>query len=306
MTIDSVSPSVPPGPQQNVAGSSATQPSLQKVKPGNWASPAGSSTLTHRTTKSAKKSARTLIKDAIADSKRDAGALHEKLANAFGKADADVREAMRATTRYHDIVQVWARDLVRDAWNAPRTTIHPGDQAMRELHRVATGLPPEIAADLVVAAAPEFVDYSKYTVRHDKDKPAIFSSNDRVLVSMPSPGEEASKPGPEASKPNPNVEASTSSPDVEAPKPSPDAPDVEASKPDPDVEDSKPASDVEASQPNPDVEASKPSPDPKASVPKYEKRTYLDDLTAWIRRAEIPNPKQDDAIRRLEALVDKS
>jgi hypothetical protein len=41
-------------------------------------------------------------------------------------------------------------------------------------------------------------------------------------------------------------------------------------------------------------------------VPKYEKRTYLDDLTAWIRRAEIPNPKQDDAIRRLEALVDKS
>jgi hypothetical protein len=98
--------------------------------------------------------------------------------------------------------------LVRDAWNAPRTTIHRGDQAMRELHRVATGLPPEIAADLVVAAAPEFVDYSKYTVRHDKDKPAIFSSNDRVLVSMPSPGEEASKPGPEASKPNPNVEAS--------------------------------------------------------------------------------------------------
>ena len=109
MTIDSVSPSAPPGPQQNVAGSSATQPALQKVKPGNWASPAGSSTLTHRTTKSAKKSARTLIKDAIADSKRDAGALHEKLANAFGKADADVREAMRATTRYHDIVQVCER-----------------------------------------------------------------------------------------------------------------------------------------------------------------------------------------------------
>jgi hypothetical protein len=124
---------------------------------------------------------------------------------------------------------------------------------MRELHRVATGLPPELAADLVVAAAPRFVDCSKYIVRHDKDKPAILSSSDKVPVS----------------KPSPDVEASTPSPTVE-------------------------------------VEASTPSPDPKASVPEFEKYTYLDDLTAWIRRAEIPNPKQDEAIRQLEALVDKS
>ena len=138
---------------------------------------------------------------------------------------------------------------------------------MRELHRVATGLPTELAADLVVAAAPKFVGYSKYAVRHDRDKPAILSSNDKV------------------------------------PKPSPD---VEASKPSPDVEASKPNPDIEASKLNPDIEASTPSPDPKASVPEFEKYTYLDDLTAWIRRAEIPNPKQDEAIRQLEALVDKS
>jgi hypothetical protein len=34
--------------------------------------------------------------------------------------------------------------------------------------------------------------------------------------------------------------------------------------------------------------------------------SYLSDLKAWIGGAEIPNPKQDDAIRKLEALVDKS
>jgi len=159
---------------------------------------------------------------------------------------------MRATTRYHNIVQAWAKDLVRAAWNGPRTTIHQGDQAMRELHRVLTALPPELAADLVIAAAPVFVDCSRTT----KDNPAIFSSNDRVLVS-PSPAEEAPEPGPEASTPDPNVEASTPNPDVDA------------SKPIPDVEVSKPTADVEPSMPNPDVEAAKQSPDPQASKPKY-------------------------------------
>lgn len=261
-----VGPSRAPG-HQPVGGTSAAQAPLQKVKPGIWASPAGTSTLAHEAT-NPRKRARTLI-TAIAESKRDRGALHEKLADAFRKADFDVREAMRANPRYHNIIQNWARDLVRDAWDAPRTTIHRGDQAMRELHRVAKDLPSELAADLFVAAAPWFVGCSKYIVRHDKDKPAIFSSLDLVPVS----------------KTSPDVEASKSSPDVEASKQNPD---------------------IEASKLNPDVEPSKPSPDPKASVPKYEKYTYLDDLTAWIGRAEVPNPRQDEAIRQLEALVDKS
>jgi hypothetical protein len=277
MTIDRVSPSVPPGPQQNVAGSSATQPSLQKVKPGNLASPAGSSTLTHRTTNRAER-ARALIEDAIADSKRDGGALHEKLAKAFLEAPSTVRQAMRRDRLYKNIVSEWASTLVRDVLDGPRTTIHRGDQGMRELHRVATGLPPELAADLVVAAAPRFVEYSRYIVRHDKDKPAIFSSNDKVLVSMPSPVVETSKPSPDVEASNPNA-------DDEAPKPNPD---------------------VEASKPNPDVEASNPNPDPKVSVPKYENDTYFGNLKAWIARAEVPNPKQDAAIRQLERLVDKS
>jgi len=165
--------------------------------------------------------------------------------------------------------------------------MHRGDQAMRELHRVATGLPPELAADLVVSAAPEFVGYSKYAVRHDRDNPAILSSNDKVPVSKPSPAEEIPKPSPDALNPD-----EVSKPGDEASMPRPDDP---ASKSSPD-----------ASMPRPDDEAPKSGPDPKASVPEFEKYTYLDDLTAWIRRAEIPNPKQDEAIRQLEALVDKS
>jgi hypothetical protein len=297
MTIDGVGPSVVSGPQQNAPAPSTTQPS-QKVKPGHWASPAGSSTLTHEAT-NPRKRARTLIREVTAE--RDRGALREKLADTFRKADPDVREALRATTRYHNIVQTWARDLVRDAWNAPRTTIHRGDQAMRELHRVATGLPPELAADLLVSAAPRFVDCSKYVVRHEKDKPAIFSSNDRVPVSKPSPHVEASKPSSDVEASNPNPEIEASKPNAEVPKPNPD---IEASKLNPEA--SKPSPDVEASKLNPDAEASKPRPDPKASVPKFEKQTHLDALKAWIRRAEVPNPKQDDAIRQLEALVDKS
>jgi hypothetical protein len=276
MTIDRVSPSVPPGHQPNVAGSSAAQAPLQNVKPGNWASPAGSSPLTHKATSRAER-ARTLIRDAIAESKRDGGALHEKIANAFLEAPSTIRQAMRGDRLYKKIVHEWASQ-VGDALNGARTTIHPGDQGMRELHRVATGLPPELAADLVVAATPKFVDYSKYIVRHDKDKPAIFSSNDKVAVSTPSPDVEPSKP-------NPDDVASKSSPDVEASKPNPD--------------------DV-ASKSSPDVEASKPSSDRGASTPKYESYTYFGDLKALIGRAEIPNPKQDDAIRQLEALVDKS
>jgi hypothetical protein len=257
MAIDGVGPSVVPGPQQNKPASSTTQPS-QNVTPGNWASPAGSSALTHKAANRAER-ARTLIRDAIAESQRDGGALREKLAKAFLEAPSTVRQAMRGDRLYKKIIREWASQ-VGDALNGARTTIHPGDQGMRELHRVATSLPPELAADLVVAATPRFVDCSKYIVRHDKDKPAIFSSNDNVPVSKPSPDVEASKPSP----------------------------------------------DVEASKPNPDADASKPSPAPKAPVPEFEKYTYLDDLTAWIRRAEIPNPKQDDAIRQLEALVDKS
>src|SRR5262245_33239009 len=115
------------------------------------------------------------------------------------------------------IIREWASQ-VGDALNGARTTIHPGDQGMRELHRVATGLPPELAADLVVAAAPKFVDYSKYVVRHHKDKPAIFSSNDWAPVSMPSPGNDASNPSPEASNTNADVEATKPSPEPSMPK----------------------------------------------------------------------------------------
>ena len=278
-----VSPSVPPGPQPNVAAP-ATQRSLQNVKPGNWASPAGTSTLTHRTTKSAKESARTLISEVTAESKRDAGALHEKLANAFGKADADVREAMRVDRLYKTIVREWAKDLVHDAWNAPRTTIHQGDQVMRELHRVGTGLPRELAADLVVAATPVFLNCSSID-KHNKGSGAIFSSNDKVAISMPSSGNEASEPSPDEKASKPGPAASFPNPDVEAANPSPGD---------------------EPSKPNPDDEAPKPSADPKASMPKYENYTYFGDLKAWIGGAEIPNRKQDKAIRDLERLVDKS
>src|SRR5262245_30030513 len=264
MKIDGVGPSVALGQQPIAPASAATQPS-QKIKPGHWASPAGTSALTHKVASRAER-ARTLIGDAIAESKRDGGPLHEKLANAFLEAPSTVRQAMRGDRLYKKIIREWASQ-VGDALNGARTTIHPGDQGMRELHRVAKGLPPELAADLVVSAVPRFVDCSKYIVRHDKDKPAIFSSKDKVPVSKPSPDVEASKPSPdvEASKPNPDIEAST--PNPEASKPSPD---------------------VEASKPNPDADASKPSPAPKAPVPEFAKYTYLDDLTAWIRRAEIP------------------
>jgi hypothetical protein len=114
MKIDG-GPSVALGQQPNAPAPSTTQPSL-KVKPGYWASPAGPSTLTHEAT-NPRKRARALIKEVTAE--RDRGALHQKLADTFRKADPDVREAMRATTRYHNIVQAWARDLVRDAPGRP-------------------------------------------------------------------------------------------------------------------------------------------------------------------------------------------
>jgi len=96
---------------------------------------------------------------------------------------------------------------------------------------------------------------------------AIFSSNDRVPVSMPSPDVKASKP-------NSDDDVSKSGPDEEASKPSP--------------------------------EASKPNPDPRAAVPKYGNYTYFGSLKAWVAGAEVPNPKQDAAITQLEALIDKS
>jgi hypothetical protein len=260
-----VGASIAPGHQQNAAPSSTTQPSLQNVKPGNLASPAGTSTLTRKIPYDPNKEGKALVRWAINESKREPGAsLPTKLADAFRDADSDVRKAMRGDRVYKKFVLEWASKLVTDAWNAPRTTIHHGDQVMRELHRVATGLPRELAADLVVAAAPRFVECSKYAVRRDKEKPAIFSSNDKVVASKPSP------------EPNPDVEAS------------------------------KVAPDVEASQANPDVEASMPSSDPEASMLKYADYTYFGDLKAWIAGAEVPNPKQDDAIGQLEGLVDKS
>jgi hypothetical protein len=283
MTIDGVGPSRAPSHQPNVAGSSAAQAPLQKVKPGIWASSAGTSTLTHKAANRAER-ARILIQDAIAESKRDGVALHEKLANAFLEAPSTVRQAMRGDRLYKKIVREWASQ-VGDALNGARTTIYPGDQGMRELHRVGMGLPRELAADLVIAAAPKFVDYSKYVVRHHKDKPAIFSSNDMVAISMPSPGGGASEP----------------SPDEKASKPGP-----EASLPNPDVEASNPSSGDEPSKPGTDDDAAKPSPGPQALMPKYADYTYLSDLKAWIGGAETPNLKAARAIEQLEALVDKS
>src|SRR5262245_39386003 len=169
------------------------------------------------------------------------------------------------------------------ATTGARTTIHPGDQGMRELDRVGMGLPRELAADLVIAAAPKFVDYSKYVVRHHKDKPAIFSSNE-VAISMPSSGGGASEPNP----------------DEKASKPGP-----EASLPNPDVEASNPSSGDEPSKPGPDDDAAKPSPGLQALMPKYAE-TYLSGLKAWIGGAETPNLKAARAIEQLEALVDKS
>ena len=123
MKTDGVGPSVAPDHQQNVATTSATQPSPQNVKPGNWASPAGTSALTHKATNSAKKRANTLIKNAIAESKRDRGAsLHTKLADAFRNTTPEVR---RENPVYQNIVRDWARDLVGHALNGPRISIHP-------------------------------------------------------------------------------------------------------------------------------------------------------------------------------------
>ena len=239
MKTDGVGPSVAPGHPQNVATSSATQPSLQKVKPGNWASRAGTSALTHKATDSAKKTANTLIRNAIAESKSDRGAsLHTKLADAFRNATPEVREAMRQNPVYKNIVRDWASHLVNLALKGPRISIHPGDQAMRELHRVAKGCHPELAADLVVSATLVFVKYSQDIVKHNKGTGAIFGFNDKVAV--------------------------------------------------------------------PSDEASEPSADHEASMSKYEDYTYIGDLKDWIGRADSPNPRQDEAIRQLEGLVDKS
>ena len=112
---------------------------------------------------------------------------------------------------------------------------------MRELHRVAKGCHPELAADLVVSATLVFVKYSQDIVKHNKGTGAIFGFN-KVAVSIPSPSDEASEP----------------------------------------------------------------SADHEASMPKYEDYTYIGDLKDWIGRADSPNPRQDEAIRQLEGLVDKS
>jgi len=282
MKIDNVSPSVAPGHQPNVAASSGAEPPLQNVRPGHWASPAGPSTLTHKARYDANKEGKALVRWAINESKREPGAsLPTKLADAFRDADSDVRQAMRGDRVYKKFVAEWASKLVMDAWNAPRTTIHRGDQAMRELYRVATALPPELAADLLVAATPAFGKCSK--IRHDKDSLAIFSSNDRVPVSMPSPDVKASKPSSDD-------DVSKSGPGEEASKPSPEA--------------SKSSPNDDASQASP--EASKPNPDPRAAVPKYGNYTYFGSLKAWVAGAEVPNSRQDAAIRQLEALIDKS
>jgi hypothetical protein len=153
-------------------------------------------------------------------SKREPANLPKKLAEAFLGADPAVREAIRKTPAYQSIVGKWANQ-VGEALNGPRTTIHPGDQGMRELFRLATALPPDLAQDLVVAATPAFVNCSNAVAEHNKGDGAIFSSKDRVPVSKPSPDIEASKPGPdrEASKPTPDVETSNPNPDDEASKP---------------------------------------------------------------------------------------
>src|SRR5262245_50993352 len=74
MKIDSVSPSVAPGHQPNVTPSSGAEPPLQNVRPGNWASPAGPSTLTHKARYDANKEGKALVRWAINESKREPGA----------------------------------------------------------------------------------------------------------------------------------------------------------------------------------------------------------------------------------------
>lgn len=208
MKIDG-GPSVALGQQPNVAGSSAAQAPLQKVKPGHWASPGGTSALTHKSTNAEKRRANAIIKNVIAESKRQPDAsLHTKLADAFRKADADVREAMRANPAYKDIVGKLAIKLVGGALKEPRITIHPGDQGMHALHRVAKDCPPDLAQDLVVAATPVFVNFSRDLVKHNQGNGAIFSFNDKV-VSTPSPDEQASKSSPDHAASMPKYEDTT-------------------------------------------------------------------------------------------------
>lgn len=108
-------------------------------------------------------------------SKREPANLPKKLAEAFLGADPAVREAIRKNPAYQSIVGKWANQ-VGEALNGPRTTIHPGDQGMRELFRLATALPPDLAQDLVVAATPAFVNCSNAVAEHNKGDGAIFSS----------------------------------------------------------------------------------------------------------------------------------
>ena len=66
----------------------------------------------------------------------------------------------------------------------------PGSRYTRALHSVAKGCPPELAADLVVSTTLVFVKYSQDIVKHNKGNGAIFSFNDKVPVSKPSPDDE--------------------------------------------------------------------------------------------------------------------
>jgi hypothetical protein len=208
MKIDG-GPSVVIGQQPIAPAPSTTQPS-QKVKLGHWASPGGTSALTHKSTNAEKRRANAIIKNVIAESKCQPGAsLHTKLADAFRKADADVREAMRANPAYKDIVGKLAIKLVGGALKEPRITIHPGDQGMHALHRVAKDCPPDLAQDLVVAATPVFVNFSRDLVKHNQGNGAIFSFNDKVAVSTPSPDEEASKSSPDHAASMPKYEDTT-------------------------------------------------------------------------------------------------
>jgi hypothetical protein len=208
MTIDGVGPSRAPGHQPNVPGSSAPQAPLQKVKPGIWASPSGTSALTHKSTNSEKRRANAIIKNVLAEIKRGAS-LQTKLADAFLKASPEVRQAMRENTVYQDIVRKWAIKLVDGALKEPRITIHPGDQSMHALHRVAKDCPPDLAQDLVVAATLVFVNFSRDLVRHNQGNGAIFCFNDKVAVSTPSADEEASKSSPDHAASMPKYEDST-------------------------------------------------------------------------------------------------
>lgn len=80
---------------------------------------------------------------------------------------------------------------------------------MHALHRVAKDCPPDLAQDLVVAATPVFVNFSRDLVKHNQGNGAIFSFGDKVVVSTPSAAEEASNSNPEHAASVPKDEDAT-------------------------------------------------------------------------------------------------